>query len=379
MELNLPEIQLTYVVIISLLTLAVAFLVPQHTRKVRDFVVARRLLVVGGTLVAIHFLLQYIIHKNLESVATMRLLLNLLFGFPCSFFFTMSLMFLLRKGQISRKEWLCIPMIYLLALISLGASYVIGIEISQSLRFVVFLYALSLLYCSMLAIKEYFNIRYLQRNGDKSYDMMLKWTSWSIFLMSLTGLGYPFFIILDNVTLRSIYGILSLSIAFIFILGLLGYSLNYNVVQSIKLDKKNRNIKESNKEETSSLLTQNVVNKHNTDDIVKPVDKKIVVATEAFINNLSFTRSGITIADAAKEMDITVQQLKLWLQKTEYGKFNTWITYLRIEYAKKLMLKDPTISNEVVAQKCGICDRQYFQSLFSKIVGVTPSRWVKNQ
>ena len=76
-------------------------------------------------------------------------------------------------------------------------------------------------------------------------------------------------------------------------------------------------------------------------------------------------------------MDIPTNRLKVWLQGTEYEKFSNWITFLRIDKAKELMLQNPESNIEEIAEQCGFCDRPYFSRQFTKQEGISPSKWTK--
>jgi AraC-like DNA-binding protein len=53
------------------------------------------------------------------------------------------------------------------------------------------------------------------------------------------------------------------------------------------------------------------------------------------------------------------------------------MTTLRIAEAKRVILAHPDWNNETVAQHCGFTDRSYFQRIFKKYVGITPSDFAR--
>ena len=389
MLLRLPEIQMTYFVIISLMTLVVAFLVPHHTKKIKDFIVSRRFLVVDGILISTHFLIQYFLHKNNDSLVTTRLLINLIFGFPSSYFLFMSLMYLLRRGSMSLSMWIFPPLLYVIALIFFSLSMFFDKEASVVLPYILFIWGVLVYYFGYMAISQFIRMKRKQRQGDHSGDLVLKWTQWSIFILSIVGFGYPLILIVNNVMARSVYGVLSLFSVFIYMLGMLGYSLNYNILVSLRkedplnvsptvydeeiaeeeeiIEDENKEVKEEKEESSSSSIEDNYI------------FNKVEKACEEFRLNKTFTHRGITIKEAANEMDISVTQLKNYLRLRQSTKFSTWIMLLRIEYSKEILINNPGMSNEQVAQQCGMCNRQYFQTQFLKYVGMTPSKWIKSR
>ena len=374
MDLKLPEIQISFFISVSILTFVIALIKPHNTDNARDFKVSRHLLMCASALVALHFLIQYIVHKNVEDVVNLRLMLNLLFGFPSSYLFTMSVMYLLRRGKISVKEWIFIPQLYITALIILIVGLSLKVSLSDVLPVITMLYGVELIYCVYMQLRQYFITRRLQRSGDHSFDMVLRWTKWGIFMMAITGLGFPMVLLVNDVGIRSAYGVMSNFVVFVFILGMVGYTLNHNIAEEMKRKY------EEGRERPSFLsfdsLTAAVTDNNSAKD--EALNEKVAKAAEEFVSRHMFTRQGITVKEAAEAMDVTPTQLKQWLHGTEYGKFNSWIAMLRIEYAKELMLADPDASSEIIAEKCGMCDRQYFQSQFSKYVGVTPSKWIRS-
>ena len=49
--------------------------------------------------------------------------------------------------------------------------------------------------------------------------------------------------------------------------------------------------------------------------------------------------------------------------------------YLRIEEAKRQLKKHPEWSNDTIAEHCGFSSRNYFQTIFKKQTGVSPSEF----
>lgn len=383
MNLNLPEVHITFIVVMSLLAFVLAFIEPHYTKNVKTFIVVRRLLLPALLLVVMHFWLQYELYKSHGvTIGVPRLLLNLIFGFPVSYLFTMSLMYHLRNGRITVKEWLFVPLVYLIALVSLAISLFLRYPAATVLPVILVLYFISLCYCSYLQIRQYFYMRACRRRGDHSYDVIMKWTQWSIFLMSAVGLGFPPVLLVNNPIIRSIYGLMTIAVVFIYLLGLMGYSLNYNILAAVKSGNATAREKEKTEAEApeASVPDDKTVDDAAANIVIDSARMaKVTSAAEEFVRQRSYTRAGITLKEAADEMNVSVYLLKTWLRTTEYQKFNTWIMELRINYSKELLMSADEISNDVIAERCGFCDRQYFQSQFSKMVGVTPSKWVKSQ
>ena len=103
----------------------------------------------------------------------------------------------------------------------------------------------------------------------------------------------------------------------------------------------------------------------------------IAEAARRWLADDNHLRSGITIKTVADEMDIHRYQLSAWLKTTKQGNFSQWITYHRIEAAKRLLTEHPDWSNETVAQACGFSTRNYFQTVFKKNTGLSPAEFIE--
>lgn len=76
-------------------------------------------------------------------------------------------------------------------------------------------------------------------------------------------------------------------------------------------------------------------------------------------------------------MKLPRYQLSAWLKTTEQELFSPWLTYLRVEEAKKQMKAHPEWSNDIIAEHCGFASRSYFQTVFRKNTGMTPMQFVE--
>ena len=83
---------------------------------------------------------------------------------------------------------------------------------------------------------------------------------------------------------------------------------------------------------------------------------------------------GITIEEAAEQMNISSSYLsRMFKQETGYT-FVDYLTYYRIKKAVEL-LKDPAIKIYEVADMVGYSDARYFSQIFRKLTGVPPKEF----
>jgi AraC-like DNA-binding protein len=116
-----------------------------------------------------------------------------------------------------------------------------------------------------------------------------------------------------------------------------------------------------------------------SEDAVLEDAPKIAAAAERWLNEGKHLHNGITIKTAAEEMDVSKCKLTAWLKQTEYEQFAGWITHHRIQAAKQMLKEHSDWSNEAIAQACGFNTRSYFQTVFKKEVGMTPTEYQEGE
>ena len=359
MDLIITEVQITCFILMLLLTMVLTFALPKFIVSGKVYNIARILLLCGTALASIHFLVQYLLQKSVANLSDLRTSVNLLFGFPVTFFVNYSLIFLQRRGRVKHRIWYVVPGLTAIALfvfIYCQLAPDLSLRLEHANTVMALLYAICLVYCSVVEIIGYRRLeKSIKFHGNKSYIPLVKWTKTTTIVMTIVSLGFPIVIFSQNPMVRSVYGLVTISSAFVYVFSFIGYGLTGL--------KKNAANESEDGEETIPML-------------MNPVKtRQMQTAVEHFIQDEGFATPGITIRIAADFMGVSVNMLKLWLKTTKYGKFSTWVNALRVEKAKNMLLETPGLSNDMIAQMCGFCDRQYFQRLFRAQEGISPTQW----
>ena len=361
----ITEVQITCIVLMGLITLFLAFSLHRYTANEKVINNARKLLTGGTILVMIHFTFQYILHKNENNVEDTRTMFNMIFGIPITYFVDLSYLYLQREGRIQKIEWLYGPSVFFLSILILAIALLskqTEVTLPFANKITAIIYSTVLIYYGALQLFEYFKIRRTLGNDHTHYlRTLLKWTKFSMFTVIVVSLGFPFMTFNTNLLMRSLYGILSISSAFFYILCFIGFCLNYSIKTNVAFA-----ISKAEKEEKGQTATDQKT-------------ELMASIAEDFVRSGYYLQAGITVKDVAIRMGVSCNMLKSWLHSTEYDKFNTWITYLRIEKSKELLVNNPYLNSEEIAEQCGFCDRQYFQQLFKKQEGVSPYKWLKEK
>ncbi len=92
-----------------------------------------------------------------------------------------------------------------------------------------------------------------------------------------------------------------------------------------------------------------------------------------------YLQQGITVNDMAKIFNSNRTSFSVMLNKNEKQNFNSFINYLRIEYAKTLLVANKEFSILEIAQQCGFSEQSNFTRQFKQLCDETPAAWIKNR
>ena len=98
---------------------------------------------------------------------------------------------------------------------------------------------------------------------------------------------------------------------------------------------------------------------------------------EGWIKNQGYASSEINSTLLATRLNIPKRQLVQYLREVEGKTFRIWLSDLRLEEAKRLIIEHPEYSTETVAESCGF-SRSHLQVKFKEATGFTTNEWRDN-
>ena len=142
--------------------------------------------------------------------------------------------------------------------------------------------------------------------------------------------------------------------------------------QSNNLNHKERKVKEEDEEaegeEVTATSRTKKPYKEDFRDILRP---RIAVWMKA----KAYTHEQFTLEELAARLYTNKTYLSTFI-KDEYDmNFSSWVASLRIDEAKRIMMKEPEKRLQEIAYECGFSSLAYFSSVFSKSEGISPSAW----
>lgn len=334
-----------------------------------------RWLMVGCTsLLGLQFLAQIVLGLRTTGHVAQAVALNVASFIPCSAMMSLAILYLLREWHVTWLDrWIgFIAGIPALALLYIGLStdghplmakemHVSWPQIGSTLFFA----GLQLYY----VIRQMYEMRQLHRALDGYFDRdvygMLRWMRLSIILLALMALFAPVVIFSNSLPL-ALYGLFTLC-GFFYLVDSFGlYVVSSSASRVMEADQNARKV-----EEVAAEMTDKQPGDSETNQRIKH-------AVDRWIECGGYLKSGINMPSVASEIGIPQYQLSGWLRQ-QNCKYSEWMTSLRIEEAKRVIISHPDWSNESVAEHCGFSDRTYFQKKFKEKTGMTPADYMNLQ
>jgi len=154
----------------------------------------------------------------------------------------------------------------------------------------------------------------------------------------------------------------------------LGYLLRRRIVRNRQLREHIAQLREQMSEQREQYLSQ-IKQENTTQEQLNAEDQQFMDRVNAAIFDI-MGKSELTTETVASRLCITSQQLRRRIQAiVGAGGSNAYISTIRTNYAKDLLLNQRQLSITEVAQLCGFDDPAHFTRSFKKETGVTPSEF----
>ncbi|MBO4475731.1 MAG: helix-turn-helix transcriptional regulator [Bacteroidales bacterium] len=82
-----------------------------------------------------------------------------------------------------------------------------------------------------------------------------------------------------------------------------------------------------------------------------------------------------TLQEVADSLGLYKEDFSMYFRRTYHQNFLQWRKVIRIDEAKRILVKDKTIPTAIVGEEVGICDKSNFKRQFRDLTGCTPAQW----
>ena len=338
---------------------------------------SRWLILAGMMGLAIQYLLQMLLGFRAKS-DDLGAVFNILVYTPCFTTISMGIYNIEATHANRRKMNIVCTCIYA----AIIAVFCIGYSNSGSLNIGNWLYAMLVLFGANVAYCIYM-IMIEMRKRKKMLELMtgddmlpyVRYARASIFALFFSTLTMPFAIL--STTLLYIIGPLALLSILFFNLSFVAMGFNYVPTEEL-LDKE---------EEESAALADEITESSDGQDVESADSKETLPSfsqerqaaikekLDKWCEELGYKDTTVNMFTLSRSLNISKNELSRYFTSCLNSTFRIWLSEVRFEAAKKMMLDYPDYNNDIISAECGFSSRSYLYRIFKEKEGCSPTVW----
>ena len=338
---------------------------------------SRWLILAGMMGLAIQYLLQILLGFRAKS-DDLGAVFNILVYTPCFTTISMGIYNIEATHANRRKINIVCTCIYA----AIIAVFCIGYSNSGSLNIGNWLYAMLVLFGANVAYCIYM-IMIEMRKRKKMLELMtgddmlpyVRYARASVFALFFSTLTMPFAIL--STTLLYIIGPLALLSILFFNLSFVALGYNYVPTEEL-LDKE---------EEESAALADEITESSDGQDVESADSKETLPSfsqerqaaikekLDKWCEELGYKDTTVNMFTLSRSLNISKNELSRYFTSCLNSTFRIWLSEVRFEAAKKMMLDYPDYNNDIISAECGFSSRSYLYRIFKEKEGCSPTVW----
>lgn len=361
----------TVMALLALLLFSSRFFQPHTTLNYEK---SRWLLFTAMLLAVVHYLLQIFLGFRAAS-DELGALVNMLFYTPAVYLVSYASLRMVSDRKHKRLYMLVGFVSVALILVCFVVGYICyrSLNMPMALRAMAVVFYISVFYYAFYPLHELFRVKQLVENetgGDiRQFYIYMRVGMAVLFVICIT---VPF--VIFSLKVLSIFGPIILVLLVVYVLSFISFGFNLTPVSDIideelDDDKAKANSEEEGAEEASAP----------TATLTEQQCKQIRTSIERWRKAQGYSQPDVNSTNLAAKLRIPKRQLILYLSVYEGKTFRVWLSELRIEEAKRMLVEDENYKLETIAYACGFSHRNYLQNRFKAITGFTPREWQEKQ
>lgn len=335
---------------------------------------------------AVHFFLQMYFGFRATGAAV-GAVINALVYLPCFTLFSMAIYNIEATHTKRRKMNLICAAVYAAML----AAFAVGYSFSGSLNIGAWLYVMlalffgNIVYCIYMIIIE-MNKRKKLLETMTATDMLpfIRYARASIAMLSLIAISMPFAIL--STKLLYVVGPLGLLITLFFIVNFVAFG-NYYVPTEELLDKERGNGETDDEDDADdeqtmaeSCASQSAADcDQSAQRLSAERSAFIQAALDKWCADMGYKDSSVNMLTLSHSLDINKNELTQFFSQCQNTTFRIWLSEIRFNAAKRMMIEYPDYSNDIISSECGFSSRSYLYRVFKEKDGCTPIAWRDKQ
>ena len=335
---------------------------------------------------AVHFFLQmYFGFRAMgEDVGAV---INVLVYLPCFTLFSMAIYNIEATHTKRRKMNLICAAVYAAML----AAFAVGYSFSGSLNIGAWLYVMlalffgNIVYCIYMIIIEMNKRKKLLETMTATDTLpFIRYARASIAMLSLIAISMPFAIL--STKLLYVVGPLGLLITLFFIVNFVAFGNCYVPTEEL-LDRERGNGETDDEdnaddEQTTaeSCARQSAADSDQSAQRLSAERSAFIqAALDKWCADMGYKDSSVNMLTLSHSLDINKNELTQFFSQCQNTTFRIWLSEIRFNAAKRMMMENPDYSNDIISSECGFSSRSYLYRVFKEKEGCTPIAWRDKQ
>lgn len=335
---------------------------------------------------AVHFFLQMYFGFRAMGAAV-GAVINALVYLPCFTLFSMAIYNIEATHTKRRKMNLICAAVYaaMLAAFAVGYSFSGSLNIGAWLYVMLALFLGNIVYCIYMIIIE-MNKRKKLLETMTATDMLpfIRYARASIAMLSLIAISMPFAIL--STKLLYVVGPLGLLITLFFIVNFVAFG-NYYVPTEELLDRERGNGETDDEDDADdeqtmaeSCASQSAADcDQSAQRLSAERSAFIQAALDKWCADMGYKDSSVNMLTLSHSLDINKNELTQFFSQCQNTTFRIWLSEIRFNAAKRMMIEYPDYSNDIISSECGFSSRSYLYRVFKEKEGCTPIAWRDKQ
>ena len=317
-------------------------------------------------------------HDNLGAV------INILIYTPCFSLISIGIYNIETTRANLRKMILVCCGIYaaIIAVFSVGISLHHSLHIREGLYLMLALFCVSVVYCIYMIIQEMIRRKNMLETMAAT-DMLpyVRYSRASVIILWIAVLALP--VAIFSTTLLYIVGPLALLAMLFFNVTFIALGSSYVPTEEL-LDKeaeKNKLARTGYIKSVgaiSRLSKQSNISETRTESLQQLSEErrlKIQNSLDGWCANLGYKDSTVNMLTLSRTLGISKDNLSAFFDQCMNSTFRIWLSEIRFNAAKRMMLDYPDYSNDIISAECGFSARTYLYRIFKEKEGCTPTEW----
>lgn len=291
-------------------------------------------------------------------------IVNILIYTPCFSLISMGIYNIETTSSKLRKMILMCSGIYaaIIVVFCVGISLHHSLYIREGLYLMLTLFCVSVFYCIYMIIQEMIRRKnMLETMAATDLLPYVRYSRASVIILWLAVLAMP--VAIFSTTLLYIVGPAELFALLFFNLTFIALGSSYIPTEEL-LDKE-ENIQRCGGAKEEKPLQQ------------LPEDRRNFIqnSLDQWCMDLGYKDCNVNMLTLSRTLCISKNELSLFFDQCLHSNFRIWLSEIRLNAAKKMMLEYPDYSNDIISAECGFSCRTHLYRIFKTKEDCSPTEW----